>query len=55
MLPSPRIIITEKEDTFDKVITAFQNVGYIGELRQRWVEIKKLQKSSGVSNTTNYF
>jgi hypothetical protein len=26
-----------------KVIELFQNLSYIGELRQRWEEIKKLQ------------
>jgi hypothetical protein len=26
-----------------KVIESFQNLNYIGELRQRWEEIKKLQ------------
>jgi len=37
LLPSPEIIITAK------VIESFQNLSYIGELRQRWEEIKKLQ------------
>jgi hypothetical protein len=36
-LPEPEIIITAK------VIESFQNLSYIGELRQRWEEIKKLQ------------
>jgi len=36
-LPSPEIIITAK------VIESFQNLSYIGELKQRWEEIKKLQ------------
>jgi hypothetical protein len=39
-LPEPRIIITAK------VIESFQNLSYIGELRQRWEEIKKLKKPS---------
>jgi hypothetical protein len=38
-LPELRIIITEK------VIESFQNMSYIGELRQRWEEIKKLQNN----------
>ena len=37
-LPSPWINIT-------KIIQAFQNLVYIGELRERWNEIKKLQPS----------
>jgi len=37
MLPRPDIIITAK------VIKSFQNLSYIGEMRQRWEEIKKLQ------------
>jgi len=37
LLPVPRIIITAK------VIESFQNLSYIGEMRQRWEEIKKLQ------------
>jgi hypothetical protein len=28
---------------FEAIIKAFQDVRYIGELRQRWNEIKKLQ------------
>jgi hypothetical protein len=36
-LPRPEIIITAK------VIESFQNLSYIGEMRQRWEEIKKLQ------------
>ena len=39
VLREPRIIITAK------VIESFQNLSYIGELRQRWEEIKKLQLS----------
>ena len=27
---------------FEAIFAAFENVGYIGELRQRWYEIKKL-------------
>lgn len=42
-LPRPRIFITENNTNLAKVIDVFQNVGYIGELRQRWMEIKKLQ------------
>jgi hypothetical protein len=37
LLREPEIIITAK------VIESFQNLSYIGELRQRWEEIKKLQ------------
>ena len=29
---------------FDGIISAFQHVGYMGELKQRWSEIKKLQR-----------
>ena len=29
---------------FEAIFKAFENVGYIGELRQRWYEIKKLLK-----------
>ena len=36
-LREPEIIITAK------VVESFQNLSYIGELRQRWEEIKKLQ------------
>ncbi len=52
MLPAPRINITLD---FSSIILEFQDVRYIGELRQRWEEIKKLQKSLGnitsISNT----
>ena len=30
---------------FTSIIHAFQNLSYIGELRQRWNEIKKLQNT----------
>ncbi len=45
-----RIIITAK------IIDSFQNLSYIGELRQRWGEIKKLQlnpiiKLQDIANT----
>jgi hypothetical protein len=40
VLPRPRIFI---EVDFNPVVRAFQDVRYIGELRQRWTEIKKLQ------------
>ncbi|MCR4263317.1 MAG: hypothetical protein NUV98_01185 [Candidatus Roizmanbacteria bacterium] len=29
---------------FEAIFKAFENVGYVGELRQRWYEIKKLLK-----------
>lgn len=38
--PHPRINITID---FTSVIRTFQDLRYIGELRQRWEEIKKLQ------------
>lgn len=40
-LPSPRISITVD---FANILAAFQNLSYIGELRQRWEEIKRLLK-----------
>ena len=40
-LPIPKIIITEAG--FGSIIQTFQNLSFIGELRQRWEEIKKLQ------------
>jgi len=47
MLPSPEIIITAK------VIESFQNLSYIGELKQRWEEIKKLQINFMAVNTSS--
>ena len=41
MLPKPRLSITID---FNAIIQIFQDLRYIGELRQRWNEIKKLQK-----------
>jgi len=41
LLPSPEININLN---FNKVIETFQNLSYIGEMRQRWEEIKKLQR-----------
>lgn len=40
VLPGPWINITA---SFEKIIQAFQNVAFVGELRERWSEIKKLQ------------
>lgn len=42
MLPEPRLFIPESQAQFDNIIHTFQNLGYIGEMRQRWEEIKKL-------------
>lgn len=41
-LPSPEIIIPAK------VVESFQNISYIGEMRQRWEEIKKLQLNPAI-------
>ena len=38
-LPAPKDSILPG---FEAIFAAFENVGYIGELRQRWYEIKKL-------------
>ncbi|OGH14230.1 MAG: hypothetical protein A2687_05905 [Candidatus Levybacteria bacterium RIFCSPHIGHO2_01_FULL_38_26] len=43
LLPEPRINITID---FSSIINAFQDLRYIGELRQRWNEIKKLQMNT---------
>lgn len=32
------------EDGFANILKAFENVSWMGELRQRWLEIKKLLK-----------
>jgi len=47
LLPSPELIITAK------VIESLQNLSYIGELRQRWEEIKKLQLNPAVKFKLN--
>jgi len=47
LLPVPRITIMVDSFQFDCIIQAFQDLRYIGELRQRWEEIKKLQ--SGIA------
>ncbi|MBU1085432.1 hypothetical protein KKB06_03740 [Patescibacteria group bacterium] len=39
-LPNPCGII--KEVNIKKILESFQNVAYIGVLKQRWEEIKKL-------------
>lgn len=39
-LPGPWINITIN---FEAILQAFQNVAFIGELRERWEEIKRLQ------------
>jgi len=40
-LPVPKIIISSD---FSQIIEAFQNLSFIIEMKQRWEEIKKLQK-----------
>ena len=42
MFPEPWTNITLD---FEAIIKAFQDIRYIGELRQRWNEIKKLQQT----------
>lgn len=41
LLPSHEVDITPQ---FEAIFATFQNPSYIGELRQRWFEIKKLQQ-----------
>ena len=41
MLPAPYASI---QQGFEAILKTFEKVSYIGELRQRWVEIKKLLK-----------
>ncbi len=44
LLPIPQHIITlHTAIDYSKIIQTFQNLCYIGELRQRWEEIKRLQ------------
>ncbi len=47
-LPEPWINITLD---LEAIIQAFQDLRFIGELRQRWNEIKKLQLSPTVAFT----
>ena len=37
-LPQPRLFIPEN---YAQIVQTFQNLSYIGELRQRWEEIKR--------------
>lgn len=48
MLPTPCNII--KDLNMKEVLKGFQNVAYIGVLRQRWEEIKKLQMNACALN-----
>jgi|GEM_PF-6349425 len=45
-VPEPRINITID---FEAIYLAFQDLRYIGELRQRWNEIKKLSSISNLA------
>jgi hypothetical protein len=49
LLPLPRITIMADEVKFDRIMQGFQNLSYIGELRQRWEEIKKLQLNPAIA------
>lgn len=40
-LPIPQLAI---QIDFENIFNSFQNVMFMGELRQRWLEIKKFQK-----------
>ncbi len=48
LLPAPKHPIPID---FDSILQAFQRVGYIGELKQRWLEIKRLL-SGGLLDAT---
>ena len=48
MLRAPRLIIPVD---YTQVIKAFQDLRYIGEMRQRWEEIKKLQLNPIIKTT----
>ena len=49
LLPVPQLIITlHTSIDYSKIIQVFQNLCYIGELRQRWEEIKKLQVAPAI-------
>lgn len=45
-LPLPRLNTVVSQINFDRIIQAFQDLRYIGEMRQRWEEIKRLQIST---------
>lgn len=45
-LPQPSINIL---DNYASIIQTFQNLSFIGELRQRWEEIKKLQSKPSLA------
>ena len=40
-LPKPNITIVLNQANFGRIIQTFQDLRYIGKLRQRWEEIKK--------------
>ncbi len=48
-LPKPSIIIALNQAQFEIIIKGFQNLSYIGELRQRWNEIRKIQQGVAIS------
>ena len=50
-LPLPRITIIAAEVKLGTIIQAFQNLSYIGEMRQRWEEIKKLQTGAMITSS----
>ena len=42
-LPAPRITIMINSAQFTRIIQEFQDIRYIGKMRQKWEEIKQLQ------------
>jgi len=43
VLRKPQVDIT---DSLEELIKTFQNVAFMGEMKQRWLEIKKLAGAS---------
>jgi hypothetical protein len=48
-LRAPRLIIGTNTVDFTRIIQAFQDLRYIGEMKQRWEEIKLLTSKAPIT------
>ncbi|OGK44729.1 hypothetical protein A2957_00125 [Candidatus Roizmanbacteria bacterium RIFCSPLOWO2_01_FULL_38_11] len=49
LLPEPQLLrVPPLQDYFNAFLTTLQDVRYFGEMKQRWLEIKKLQTGANL-------
>lgn len=49
LLPEPQFFrVPPLQEHFDRFIEAIQDIRYMGQMKQRWLEIKKLQTGAAL-------